>query len=190
MLLTLPIILGVFTLATSSSALNIYSRIKKIIDPGNTQVWPLAGVRYFLNYAGVTQSVLEKTIEILKQTGGWIDCSNVTRQVIFSNIADGVAEVAKCDPAGVRRWCNLVYIACTQDATVKNFFENPNATYTALDRVADAISDTVTSAQDTVIEYGDYIVMPSTTAKSGINPIIKYALIGAAGYFVIRKILK
>lgn len=190
MLLTLPIIFGVFALATSTSALNVYSRIKKIIDPGNYLRWPQTGVRYFFDYQGVTQSVLEKTIEILQQTGGWLDGNQVTQQLIFSNIADGVADVADCDPVGVKKFCNIVLIACRNDASVRKFFENPNAKYTALDRVADTISDTVTSTQDTVIEYGDYLVTPSTTAKAGINPIIKYALIGAAGYFVIKKILK
>lgn len=192
MLLTLPIILGVFSVLADDSARNIYSRIRSFFGTNQNILtkFPSMGMGNFYDFYGVTETVLIKTVEILHETAGWLTGSNIDRQLIFTNIADMVSAATQCDPAGVKKFCNLAYVAANGDTSIYKYFSNPQAKYTFFDKIADAVSDTVTNVKDTTIEMAEYAVTPSATAKAGINPILKYAIIGTVGYFVINKILK
>ena len=192
MLLTLPIILGVFSVLADDSARNIYARIRAfyVSNQNIAADWPDMVGGWFYGFYGVTKDVLIKTVEVLKDTAGWLTASNAERNLIFSNIANLVAEATKCDPEGVKKFCNFCFAASKKDASILKYFSNPDAKYTVFDKIADAVSDTATKTKDTVIDMAEYAVTPSATAKAGINPIIKYAIIGAVGYFVINKILK
>ena len=194
MLLTLPIILGIFSVLADDSARNIYARVRAFYQ--NNENLPDMLGNWFFSYSnppgfyGVTKSVLIKTIEVLHETGGWLDGSDVTRKLIFENIASLVAEATNCDRAGIVKFCNWCFVAANGDTSIYKYFSNPAAKYTVFNKIADAVSDTATKTKDTVIDMAEYAVTPSATAKAGINPIIKYAIIGAVGYFVINKILK
>ena len=192
MLLTLPIILGVFSVLTDDSARNIYARIRAfyVTNKNMEAFWPEMVGGWFYGFYGVTKDVLIKTVEVLKDTAGWLTASNAERNLIFSNIANLVAEATKCDPEGVKKFCYLCFTASKGDASILKYFSNPDAKYTVFDKIADAVSDTATKTKETVIDMAEYAVTPSETAKAGMNPIIKYAIIGAVGYFVINKILK
>lgn len=192
MLLTLPIILGVFSVLADDSARNIYARIRSFYATNEniSADWPDLVGGWFYGFYGVTKDVLIKTVEVLKDTAGWLTASTAERNLIFSNIANLVAEATKCDPEGVKRFCYFCFVAANKDASVLKYFSNPDAKYTVFDKIADAVSDTATKTKDTVIDMAEYAVTPSATAKAGINPIIKYAIIGAVSYFVINKILK
>lgn len=192
MLLTLPIILGVFSVLADDSARNIYARIRSFFGTNENMLskFPWMGMGNFYDFYGVTETVLVKTVEILHDTAGWLTGSNAERNLIFTNIANMVSEATKCDPEGVKKFCSFAYVSANGDKSIYKYFSNPEAKYTFFDKIADAVSDTVTNVKDTTIEMAEYAVKPSETAKAAINPIIKYAIIGAVGYFVINKILK
>ena len=194
MLLTLPIILGVFSLMSSDSARNIYARIIDVIDPAGSlknQLPDIMTGRWFYGFRGVTKEVLIKTVEILHETAGWLgdDATNTTRNLIFSNVANLVSEATECDPAGVKKWCNWCFIAAKADKSIFEYFANPTAQYTVLDKVKDAISDTVTETTETAKEYVDLAVTPTTTTAR-INPLLKWAIIGGVIFFAYKKIFK
>ena len=199
MLLTLPIILGVFSVLADDSARNIYARIRSFFND-NKNIPDALGSNplgtWFFSYNNppgfynVTKDVLLNTIEILHETSGWLTASNAERNLIFTNIANMIGEAKQCDPAGVKKFCSWCFTAANGDTSIYKYFSNPNAKYTVLDKIADSVSDTVTNVKDTTIEMAEYVVKPSETAKAAINPIIKYAIIGAVGYFFINKILK
>lgn len=195
MLLTLPIILGVFSLMSSDSARNIYARIIDVFDPGGiakNQLPDIMTGRWFYGFRGVTKDVLIKTIEVLHETAGWLgdDATNTTRTLIFNNIANLVAQATDCDPAGVYKWCGWCYGATKYDKSIYDYFANPTAQYTVLDKVKDAISDTVTDTTEEVKERVDLVVSPTTTTTARINPLLKWAIIGGVAFFVYKKIFK
>ena len=192
MLLTLPIILAAFSVIADDSARNIYERIRSFFGTNQNMLskFPWMGMGTFYDFYGVTQTVLIKTVEILHDTAGWLTGSNTDRNLIFTNIANMVAEATQCDPEGVKKFCTLAYVAANSDTSIYKYFSNPDAKYTFFDKIADAVSDTATKVKDTTIEMAEYAVTPSETTKAGINPILKYAIVGAVGYFVINKILK
>lgn len=194
MLLTLPIILGILAVASDSSAANIYARIRAFYQY-NKNLPDALGTFFFAEsnppgFYGVTKDVLLKTVEILHETGGWLDGPDVTRKLIFETVATMVADATSCDRAGIVKFCNWCFVAANGDESIKKYFANPTAKYTVIDKLKDSLSDTVTNVKESTIDMAEYAVTPSATAKAGINPIIKYAIIGAVGYFVINKILK
>ena len=192
MLLTLPIILGVFSVLADDSARNIYARIRSFFGTNKNMLsnFPWMGMGNFYDFYGVTETVLIKTVEILHDTAGWLTGSNTDRNLIFTNIANMVSAATQCDPAGVKKFCSFAYVAANGDKSIYKYFSNPDAKYTVFDKIVDAVSDTVTNVKDTTIEMAEYAVTPSETTKAGMNPIIKYAHIGAGGYFRFNKILK
>lgn len=195
MLLTLPIILGVFSLMSSDSARNIYARIIDVFDPAGLAKNDLPDImtgRWFYGFRGVTKEVLIKTIEVLHETAGWLgdDATNTTRNLVFANVSNLVAQATDCDPAGVKKWCTWCFVAANADKSIYDYFANPTAQYTVLDKVKDAISDTVTDTTEEVKERVDLVVSPTTTTTARINPILKWAIIGGVAFFVYKKIFK
>ena len=195
MLLTLPIILGVFSLMSSDSARNIYSRIIEVFDPAGIHEKDLPDIfsgRWFFGFRGVTKEVLIKTIEVLHETAGWVeqDADNATRNIVFANISNLVAQATDCDPEGVRKWCTWCFVAAKYDKSIYNYFANPTAKYTVIDKVKDAIADTVTETTEEVKERVDLAVSPTTTTTARINPLLKWAIIGGVAFFAYKKIFK
>lgn len=195
MLLTLPIILGIFSIFTSESARNIYARIIEIYDPGHVHDKDLPDTfagRWFFGFRGVTKEVLIKTIEVLHETAGWLgyDADNATRALVFTNVSNLVAQATDCDPAGVKKWCNWCFVAANADKSIYDYFANPTAQYTVIDKVKDAISDTVTDTTEEVKERVDLAMTPTTTTTARINPLLKWAIIGGVAFFVYKKIFK
>ena len=194
MLLTIPVILGLVSIVADDSARNIYARIKSFF--GNNKNLPDALGSWFFadsnppGFYNVTKDVLLKTIEILHETSGWLTASNAERDLIFTNIANMVSQATQCDPAGVKKFCFWCFTAANGDASIYKYFSNPEAKYTVFDKISDAVSDTVSDVKESTIEMAEYAVKPSETTKAVFNPIVKYALIGLAGYIVIKKILK
>lgn len=193
MLLTLPVILGVFSLLADDSARNIYARIRSFYN--NTENLPDMLGNWFFSvsnppgFYGVTKSVLIKTIEVLHETGGWLDGPDVTRRLIFENIATLVAEATSCDRAGIVKFCNWCFVAAKGDKSIKEYFANPAAKYTVIDKVKDTISDVATTTAQTVTENVEYAITPTVTTAR-INPLIKWAIIGGVAFFVYKKIFK
>lgn len=193
MLLTLPVILGVFSLLADDSARNIYARIRSFYQ--NNENLPDMLGNWFFSYSnppgfyGVTKSVLIKTIEVLHETGGWLDGPDATRRLIFENIASLVAEATSCDRAGIVKFCNWCFVAAKGDNSIKEYFANPTAKYTVIDKVKDTISDVATTTAQTVTENVEYAVTPTVTTAR-INPLLKWAIIGGVAFFVYKKIFK
>lgn len=194
MLLTLPVILGILAVASDSSAANIYARIRAFYQY-NKNLPDALGTFFFADsnppgFYGVTKDVLIKTVEILHETGGWLDGPAVTRKLIFETVATMVADATNCDRAGIVKFCNWCFVAAKGDESIKKYFANPTAKYTAIDKVKDTVSDFVEDKTTAIKETVDYAVTPSATTTARINPVVKYAIIGVIGYIVIRKLLK
>lgn len=194
MLLTLPVILGILAVASDSSAANIYARIRAFYQY-NKNLPDALGTFFFADsnppgFYGVTKDVLIKTVEILHETGGWLDGPAVTRKLIFETVASMVADATNCDRAGIVKFCNWCFVAAKGDESIKKYFANPTAKYTAIDKVKDTVSDFVEDKTTAIKETFDYAVTPSSTTTARINPVVKYAIIGVIGYIVIRKLLK
>ena len=194
MLLTLPVILGILAVASDSSAANIYARIRAFYQY-NKNLPDALGTFFFADsnppgFYGVTKDVLIKTVEILHETGGWLDGPDVTRKLIFETVASMVADATNCDRAGIVKFCNWCFVAAKGDESIKKYFANPTAKYTVIDKVKDSVSDFVEDKTTAIKETVDYAVTPSATTTARINPVIKYAIIGVLGYIVIRKLLK
>lgn len=194
MLLTLPVILGILAVASDSSAANIYARIRAFYQY-NKNLPDALGTFFFADsnppgFYGVTKDVLIKTVEILHDTGGWLDGPDVTRKLIFETVASMVADATNCDRAGIVKFCNWCFVAAKGDESIKKYFANPTAKYTVIDKVKDTVSDFVEDKTTAIKETVDYAVTPSATTTARINPVIKYAIIGVLGYIVIRKLLK
>jgi len=194
MLLTLPVILGILAVASDSSAANIYARIRAFYQY-NKNLPDALGTFFFADsnppgFYGVTKDVLIKTVEILHETGGWLDGPAVTRKLIFETVASMVADATNCDRAGIVKFCNWCFVAAKGDESIKKYFANPTAKYTAIDKVKDTVSDFVEDKTTAIKETVDYAVTPSSTTTARINPVVKYAIIGVIGYIVIRKLLK
>lgn len=195
MIWTIPLMLTFLAAVTSDSARNIYDRIVKFMAPYGTLQAHLPDIvkgTWFYGYQGVTKEVLIKTIEVLHQTSGWLDknISNAERQLIFTGVSNMIGESMKCDPEGVRKFCYWCYTTSKEDNSVYNYFNNPDATYTFIDKVMDSVSDTTSSISENISERADLLVTPSTTKTASINPLIKYAIIGVVGYVVLKKIFK
>lgn len=194
MLLTLPVILGILAVASDSSAANIYARIRAFYQY-NKNLPDALGTFFFADsnppgFYGVTKDVLIKTVEILHETGGWLDGPAVTRKLIFETVASMVADATNCDRAGIVKFCNWCFVAAKGDESIKKYFANPTAKYTVIDKVKDTVSDFVEDKTTAIKETFDYAVTPSSTTTARINPVVKYAIIGVIGYIVIRKLLK
>lgn len=194
MLLTLPVILGILAVASDSSAANIYARIRAFYQY-NKNLPDALGTFFFADsnppgFYGVTKDVLIKTVEILHETGGWLDGPDVTRKLIFETVATMVSDATNCDRAGIVKFCNWCFVAAKGDESIKKYFANPTAKYTVIDKVKDTVSDFVEDKTTAIKETVDYAVTPSATTTARINPVIKYAIIGVLGYIVIRKLLK
>ena len=194
MLLTLPVILGILAVASDSSAANIYARIRAFYQY-NKNLPDALGTFFFAEsnppgFYGVTKDVLIKTVEILHETGGWLDGPDVTRKLIFETVASMVADATNCDRAGIVKFCNWCFVAAKGDESIKKYFANPTAKYTVIDKVKDSVSDFVEDKTTAIKETVDYAVTPSATTTARINPVVKYAIIGVIGYIVIRKLLK
>lgn len=194
MLLTLPVILGILAVASDSSAANIYARIRAFYQY-NKNLPDALGTFFFADsnppgFYGVTKDVLIKTVEILHETGGWLDGPAVTRKLIFETVATMVADATNCDRAGIVKFCNWCFVAAKGDESIKKYFANPTAKYTAIDKVKDTVSDFVEDKTTAIKETVNYAVTPSATTTARINPVVKYAIIGVIGYIVIRKLLK
>lgn len=194
MLLTLPVILGILAVASDSSAANIYARIRAFFQY-NKNLPDSLGTFFFADsnppgFYGVTKDVLIKTVEILHETGGWLDGPIVTRKLIFETVATMVADATNCDRAGIVKFCNWCFVAAKGDESIQKYFANPTAKYTVLDKVKDSVSDFVEDKTTALKETVDYAVTPSATTTARINPVVKYAIIGVLGYIVIRKLLK
>lgn len=194
MLLTLPVILGILAVASDSSAANIYARIRAFYQY-NKNLPDALGTFFFAEsnppgFYGVTKDVLIKTVEILHETGGWLDGPDVTRKLIFETVASMVADATNCDRAGIVKFCNWCFVAAKGDESIKKYFANPTAKYTAIDKVKDTVADFVEDKTTAIKETVDYAVTPSATTTARINPVVKYAIIGVIGYIVIRKLLK
>lgn len=194
MLLTLPVILGILAVASDSSAANIYARIRAFYQY-NKNLPDALGTFFFAEsnppgFYGVTKDVLIKTVEILHETGGWLDGPDVTRKLIFETVASMVADATNCDRAGIVKFCNWCFVAAKGDESIKKYFANPTAKYTVIDKVKDTVSDFVEDKTTAIKETVNYAVTPSATTTARINPVVKYAIIGVIGYIVIRKLLK
>ena len=194
MLLTLPVILGILAVASDSSAANIYARIRAFYQY-NKNLPDALGTFFFADsnppgFYGVTKDVLIKTVEILHETGGWLDGPDVTRKLIFETVASMVADATNCDRAGIVKFCNWCFVAAKGDESIKKYFANPTAKYTVIDKVKDTVADFVEDKTTAIKETVDYAVTPSATTTARINPVVKYAIIGVLGYIVIRKLLK
>ena len=142
MLLTLPIILGIMAL-TDTSAANIYARIRAFYQY-NKNLPDALGTFFFAEsnppgFFGVTKDVLIKTVQVLHETGGWLDGPDVTRKLIFETVATMVADATNCDRAGIVKFCNWCFIAAKGDESIKKYFANPTAKYTVLDKVKDTV---------------------------------------------------
>lgn len=194
MLLTLPVIIGILAVASDSSAANIYARIRAFYQY-NKNLPDALGTFFFAEsnppgFYGVTKDVLIKTVEILHETGGWLDGPAVTRKLIFETVASMVADATNCDRAGIVKFCNWCFVAAKGDESIKKYFANPTAKYTVIDKVKDTVSDFVEDKTTAIKETVDYAVTPSATTTARIKPVVKYAIIGVLGYIVIRKLLK
>jgi len=194
MLLTLPVILGILSVASDSSAANIYARIRAFYKY-NKNLPDALGTFFFAysnppGFYGVTKDVLIKTVEILHETGGWLDGPDVTRKLIFETVASMVADATNCDRVGIVKFCNWCFAAAKGDESIKKYFANPTAKYTVIDKVKDTVSDFVEDKTTAIKETVNYAVTPSATTTARINPVVKYAIIGVLGYIVIRKLLK
>lgn len=195
MIWTIPLMLTFLAAVTSDSARNIYDRIVNFMAPFENQKKNFPDIvkgTWFYGYQGVTKEVLLKTIEVLQQTSGWLNpnTSGADRHIIFTGVADMIGNTMNCDPEGVRKFCAMCFVTANGDESVYKYFSNPDAKYTFIDKVIDSVSDTTTAISENISERADLLVTPSTTKAASINPIIKYAIIGAVGYFVIKKILK
>lgn len=194
MLLTLPIIAAVFSLASDSSAYNIYAAVRRFY--GNTANMPdnTTGVFFQASgagFAGCTKGILVKTIEALQKTAGWLDApDNVTRQNIFEYLAREIGVAGNCDPSGILRFCNWCYVASKGVPEIYNYFATPGSKYTIIDDIVARVSTGVSENVEAVKENVDYLVTPSSTTYARINPFIKWAILGTAAYIIIRKILK
>lgn len=191
MLLTLPVILGVFSLLADDSARNIYARIRSFFATNENIAanWPDLVGGWFYGFSGVTKDVLIKTVEVLHETAGWLDGSNVERQLVFETVATLVSDATSCDRAGVMKFCNMCFVAAQKDKSIKEYFSNPLAKYTVIDKLKDTITDTVTTTAQTVTETVDYAITPTVTTAR-INPLLKWAIIGGVAFFVYKKIFK
>lgn len=195
MIWTIPLMLTFLAAVTSDSARNIYDRIVNFMAPFENQkkIFPdIVKGTWFYGYQGVTKEVLLKTIEVLQQTSGWLNpnTSGADRHIIFTGVANMIGNTMYCDPEGVRKFCAMCFVTANGDESVYKYFSNPDAKYTFIDKVIDSVSDTTTAISENISERADLLVTPSTTKTASINPILKYAIIGAVGYFVIKKILK
>lgn len=193
MLLTLPVILGILAVSADDSAANIYARIRAFYQY-NKNLPDALGTFFFADsnppgFYGVTKDVLIKTVEILHETGGWLDGPDVTRKLIFETVATMVADATNCDRAGIVKFCNWCFVAAKGDESIKKYFENPTAKYTAIDKVKDTVSDFVEDKTTAIKETVDYAVTPTVTTAR-INPLLKWAIIGGVAIFVYKKIFK
>lgn len=194
MLLTLPIIAAVFSLASDSSAYNIYAAVRRFY--GNTANMPdnTTGVFFQASgagFAGCTKGILVKTIEALQKTAGWLDApDNVTRQNIFEYLAREIGVAGNCDPSGILKFCNWCYVAAKGVPEIYNYFAIPGSKYSIIDDIIARVSTGVSENVESIKENVDYLVTPSSTTYARINPVIKWAILGTAAYIIIRKILK
>lgn len=194
MLLTLPIIAAVFSLASDSSAYNIYAAVRRFY--GNTANMPdnTTGVFFQASgagFAGCTKGILVKTIEALQNTAGWLDApDNVTRQNIFEYLAREIGVAGNCDPSGILKFCNWCYVAAKGVPEIYDYFATPGSKYSIIDDIVARVSTGVSENVEAVKENVDYLVTPSSTTYARINPVIKWAILGTAAYIIIRKILK
>lgn len=194
MLLTLPVILGILAVSADNSAANIYARIRAFYQY-NKNLPDALGTFFFAysnppGFYGVTKDVLIKTVEILHETGGWFDGPDVTRKLIFETVASMVADATNCDRAGIVKFCNWCFVAAKGDESIKKYFLNPTAKYTAIDKVKDTVSDFVEDKTTAIKETVDYAVTPTVTTTARINPLFKWAIIGGVAFFVYKKIFK
>ena len=194
MLLTLPFIAAIFSLASDSSAYNIYAAVRRFY--GNTANMPDDNTGVFFQasgagFAGCTRGILVKTIEALQKTAGWLDApDNATRQSIFEYVAREIGVAGNCDPSGILKFCNWCYIAAKGTPEIYNYFATPGSKYTIIDDIVARVSTGVSENVEAVKENVDYLVTPSSMTYARINPVIKWAILGTAAYIIIRKIFK
>ena len=196
MLLTLPIIAAIFSLASDSSAYNIYAAIRRFYNNNANMPDDTTGVFFQASgagFTGCTKAILVKTIEALQMTAGWLDApDNATRQSIFEYVAREIGVAGNCEPSGILKFCNWCYVAANGVPEIYNYFATPGSKYTIIDDIVARVSTGVSENVEAVKENVEYLVTPSSTSTtySRINPVIKWAILGTAAYIIIRKILK
>ena len=194
MLLTIPIIAAIFSLASDSSAYNIYAAVRRFY--GNNANMPDDNKGVFFQasgagFAGCTKGILVKTIEALQKVAGWLDApDNATRQSIFEYVAREIGVAGNCDPSGILKFCNWCYVAAKGTPEIYNYFATPGSKYTIIDDIVARVSTGVSENVEAVKENVDYLVTPSSTTYARVNPVIKWAILGTAAYIIIRKIFK
>ena len=194
MLLSLPFIAAIFSIASDSSAYNIYAAVRRFY--GNNANIPDDNKGVFFQasgagFAGCTKAILVKTIEALQKTAGWLDApDNATRQLIFEYVSRDIGMAGNCDPAGILKFCNWCYVAAKGTPEIYKYFATPGSKYTIIDDLVSRVSTSVSQNVEEVKENVDYLVTPSSTTYARINPILKWAILGTAAYIIIRKILK
>lgn len=196
MLLSLPIIAAIFSIASDSSAYNIYAAIRRFF--GNTSSMPDDSKSVFYQssgagFAGCTKAILVKTIEVLQQTAGWLDAPDAaTRNAIFEYISKEIGVAANADPNGIYKFCFWCFGAAKGVPEIYNYFAKPGSKYTIIDDLVARVSTGVSEKVESVKENVEYLVTPSSTSTTyaRINPVIKWAILGTAAYIIVRKILK
>lgn len=194
MFLTLPIIAAIFSLASDSSAYNIYAAIRRFY--GNTKNMPDDSTGIFFQasgagFAGCTKGVLVKTIEALQQTADWLDApDNATLQSIFSYLSNEIGVAANANPEGIKKFCFWCYTAAHGVPEIYDYFATPGSKYTIVDDIVSRVSTGVSENVEAVKENVEYFVTPGSVTYARINPIIKWAILGTAAFIIIRKILK
>ena len=190
----MPIIAAIFSLASDSSAYNIYAAVRRFYGNNANMPDDTTGVFFQASgagFAGCTKGILVKTIEALQKTAGWLDApDNVTRQNIFEYLAREIGVAGNCEMSGILKFCNWCYVAAKGVPEIYNYFATPGSKYTIIDDIVARVSTGVSENVEAVKENAEYLVTPSSTTYARINPVIKWAILGTAAYIIIRKILK
>lgn len=191
-----PFIIPILMSSISSSAENIYNKISRFMGGGSwSNKFPKDDNGIFFGnfdnrYYGCTRTILIKVIEILQQTQGWLDASADERSRIFINLAAQISNETGASPDGLKMFMASCYVSAVGDSSIRNYFATPDAKYSYIDYVADTVSEKINAVTQDISERADLLVSSDTSTSFRINPIIKWALIGLAGFLIFKKITK